>query len=318
MPDPIEFVIASVVSTFTSFVCVLILRYFLPKWAHRFSATTCVGAVTAGLIAGYYLLNFSLPWPPGDSLGRFLLILLPAVVALELSPGLFGRSEKFIWSLRFLLCASAARILLHGSVYLSDEASNHADAWSVLQQAGFMIGSTALLFAVWFSFVRLSKKSEPCSIVFSFAMAIQCAGLATMLAGYIKGGTAAIPFAGTLAGTAIAVIMKKSRRLEFDREKLDGVIGLGVISLFSLLTVGRFFGNISSWCAIFIFLAPLGCFVTNLSFVKNLHSWQIIVLRLILVSMPLAAIQYLAKQEFDQKMGPLLMTVSRADAISVF
>ena len=89
-------------------------------------------------------------------------------------------------------------------MYLGDVGSGNADAWTLAQTIAILGGGFAGLITVWSLLCRLSERSAAGSITLSLAMAILCTGLATMMAGYIKGGAAAIPLAAALVGITLA------------------------------------------------------------------------------------------------------------------
>jgi hypothetical protein len=212
------------------------------------------------------------------------------------------------------LYASVGRILLHDSVYLGDVGSN-PDAWTFAQTLTAFGGSFAGLTAVCSLLCRLSERSSAGSITVSLAMAIQCTGLATMMAGYIKGGAAAIPLTAALAGTTLASALLLNGFGDSDRRYLQGTIGVGVMGLFSLLCIGHYFGQLTSLRVIVLFLTPLLCWISELPGLRSRPAWQKSGVRLIAVTIALSAALFFAKQDFDRKMAPLLMSVRAPETI---
>ena len=90
------------------------------------------------------------------------------------------------------------------------------------------------------------------------------------------------------------------------RTSPSALIGIGVVGLFGVLFIGRFFGRLSTGCTVVILLAPLLCWVSETPLLRHRKPWFIGSVRLLLVAIPLAAVLALAKLEFDQKMAPLL------------
>jgi hypothetical protein len=137
-----------------------------------------------------------------------------------------------------------------------------------------------------------------------------------MLAGYIKGGAAAIPFVATLLAVTIALrVVTKTATSRVKIEKPDhylaaGIVGIGVVSLFGLLFVGHFFGDISQTPAITMLFAPLLCWVTEIPPLRNRRPWFVASCRLALVAIPLIIIIIAAKRDFDREMSPLLENMS--------
>ncbi len=102
-----------------------------------------------------------------------------------------------------------------------------------------------------------------------------------MLAGYIAGGAAAWPLVAALAGTSVAA-SRIARPLAS-----EGAIGIGVVGLFGLLFIGRFFGALTTERALVLFFAPLLCWVTELPLLRHRKPWLVGLLRLVLVALPL-------------------------------
>ena len=73
---------------------------------------------------------------------------------------------------------------------------------------------------------------------------------------------------------------------------------MGVLSVFSILILGRFFGELSTGRAVVIFLAPVLCWATELPAIRNRKPWLIAAVRLALVAIPLAAVLFLAQRDF--------------------
>lgn len=327
MPDPISYLKASIAAVVASAMIVLAFRLVMRKSVHSIAAVICVLAVGGGVVAGYAVLQFSWTWPPANALNRFLMIVLPATVVVELLAAVIGRREavgtriltnsatkkygsRYALVFRLALCASVGRILLHDSVYLGGVGNGNPDAWTFVQTLAVFGVSFAGLIAVWSLLCRLSERSAPGSITVSLAMAIQCTGLATMMAGYIKGGAAAIPLMAALAGTTLASPMLAKSFGGSDNRCVPGTIGIGVIGLFSLLCIGHYFGQLTGLRAIVLFLTPLLCWMSEVPGLRSRPPWQKSSMRLIAVTIVLAAVLFVAKRDFDRKMAPLLVSVS--------
>ena len=321
MPDPISYLKASVAAVFASAMIVLVLRLVLRNSVHSIAAVIGVLAVGAGAVTGYGVLQFSWTWPPANALNRFLMIVLPSTFVVELLAAVFGRAStriltnsatkgsgsRYALGLRLTLYASVGRILLHDSVYLDDVGSGNPDAWTFAQALAVFGGSFAGLIAAWSLLCRLSERAAAGSITVSLALVIQCTGLATMMAGYIKGGAAAIPLAAALAGTTLAFPLLANCFGGLDQKHLQGVIGIGVIGLFSLLCIGHYFGQLTGLRAIVLLLTPLLCWISEIPGLRSRPDWQKSGVRLTAVTMMLSAVLFFAKQDFDRKMAPLLV-----------
>lgn len=354
MPDPITYLKASIAAVFASAMIVLAFRLARRKSRHSVAAVISVLAVGVGIVTGYGVLQFLWTCPPVNALNRFLMIVLPATLAVELLAAISGRARLLpsrdqqlgrslalpsgnahgehvsvriltnsatkgsgslcALGLRLALYASVGRILLHDSVYLGGGSGN-PDAWTFAQTLCLFGGGFAGLITVWSLLCRLSERPAAGSITLSLAMTILCTGLATMMAGYIKGGAAAIPLAAALAGTSLASPLLAQ---DFDvkvETYLRATIGIGVIGLFSLLCIGHYFGQLTGPCAIVLFLTPLLCWISELPGLRSRPAWQKSGVRFVAVTIVLSAVVSFAKQDFDRKMAPLLVGSSSPDHI---
>src|SRR5438270_569729 len=80
---------------------------------------------------------------------------------------------------------------------------------------------------------------------------------------------AALPLAAALAGVALAAVPLAAR------PGMEGALGIGVIGLFGLLFVGRFFGGLSTARALAVFFAPLLCWVSEIPQLRGRKPWLI-------------------------------------------
>jgi len=307
MPEPLLYMkamgVAGIASTAFVLAICLLRRSVNTNWLN----TACVVGIGVGLTIGYALLSLNLSWPPTSGLDRLLTIVVPVTLGIELIVG-FGRVPRAVaWVLRVGLSLAIPRILLHNSVYLSG-----AGDWTLWQTSITIVGSGVLLALVWSLLCCLSQRSGGISIPFAICLAIQCAGISVMLAGYIKGGAAAIPLVAALMGASLAVrAFTKYASGPVDvhsPEKfvVPAIVSVGVVGLFSLLFIGRFFGEISTVPVLAILTTPLLCWLSEISQVRNRKPWFVAAFRLILVAIPLVVVLVAAKQEFDREMAPLL------------
>ena len=296
MPDPKLYLLAMASSVIASLLLVLVtLAVARPASATRLNIASILG-IGFGLVVGYNVLSLRLAWPPANGLARLLLIIVPSAIGVELIAGFPYIPRSVAWLMRICLAAAAPRILLHGSVYLNGPGSD-LDRW---QSAAQLVLCSILLIGVWRLLTLLSVRSPGISIPLALAMTAQSAGLTIMMAGYIKGGAATIPLAAALVGTTVATELMRMRT------RLLGTIGIGVVGLFGILFIGRFFGRLSTVCALTLLLAPLLLWVTEMPMLRHRKSWLVGSLRLLLVAIPLAVVLVLAKQDFDREMAPLL------------
>jgi hypothetical protein len=306
MPEPLLYCQAMSAAAVASAATVLL------GWAVRrdpgwtWLNIACGLAMGLGLAAGFRVLSWQLAWPPASGLDRMLTIVIPAAIGIELIAGFHSVPRPIAWLLRIGLAAAIPRILLHGSVYL-----NGADDWNWWQISAAMAFCSATLLGVWSLLVCLSRRSNGgVSVSFALCLSIQSAGAAVIMAGYIKGGAAALPLVAAAAATTIAatLVARQGRKpANFDYAP---VLGIGAVGLFGVLFIGRFFGRLSTTCALIMLLAPLLCWVTEAGPLKNRHPWLVGSLRLAFVAIPLVVVLALAKREFDREMSPLLGNAS--------
>ncbi len=331
MPDPFEYLKAVLAAIVASTTILLVFRVLSRNRGRVMSETANVVAMACGVLAGYFTLNFSWPWPPANALDRFLTIVLPAILIIELiaaingdcsatdstasdphNRGLASRSiHVSFWMTRCFLCCGIGRILMHGSIYLDASNRSTREVWLIHNMSGILLFSSLLLMVMWFALMQLAARGVSNGIVLSLSLSLICAGCTTMMAGYIKGGAAALPFATVLMVSASVSKFLISKRFDSDEHFNRCVIGraaigIGLVSLVSLVWIGRFFGQLTSAEAIVIFLAPSLCWVTEMPLLRNRTSTVKFAIRLVAVIVPLAILLANAKREFDEKMGPLL------------
>ena len=301
MPEPLLYLKAMGAAAIVSAVFVLAMVVRRPASSARLNSA-CVLGIGLGLVVGYGVLPLRLAWPPVSGLDRLLTIVVPAALGIELIAGFQRVPQRVSWFLRLSLATTIPRILLHGSVYLS----GFGNDWTRGQLVTALALSGAVLVAVWALLFWLSRRSPGVSIPLALGLAIQCAGLTVMMAGYIKGGAAAFPFAATLAATTIGagwLMQRSGANPKFDA---PAILGIGVVGLFGVLFIGRFFGRLSTGGALVMLLAPLLCWATETPRLRHRQPWLVGSLRLVLVAIPLVVVLAVAKRDFDREMAPLL------------
>lgn len=299
MPEPSLYLQAMGAAGIVSAMCVLALAGVRrPASAARLNSASVLG-IGFGLVVGYHLLSWRWAWPPVHGLDRLLRIVIPTVLGIELIAGFECIPRWVAWCLRLGLAATTPGILLHGSVYLSGSGSD----WTLWQVGTGLAVCSALLAGLWGLLGWLLERSPGVSIPLALALSIWCAGLTVMMAGYIKGGAAAFPMAATLVATALGA------RLTAQRSSVPAILGIGMVGLFGLLFVGRFFGRLSTASALTILIAPLLCWATEAPLLRHRKPWLVGSLRLVLVAIPLVVVLAVAKRNFDRDMAPLLGNV---------
>lgn len=304
MPEPLLFLKAMGAAAIASAICILAMARVRPGVGTTWLDSACVLGLALGLASGYGVLGFRWTWPPVNGLDRLLTLVVPATLGIELLAGFPGPPRNVAWLLRIGLAAATPRVLLHDSVYLGG--TEHS--WTTWQ-AGLVLAACGLLLAAaWMLLAWLGQRSGGVSIPISLGMAAQCTGVTVMMAGYLKGGSATFPLVGAVASSAIAGWLVTRRYGTLEPFRSTALIGVGVVGLFGLLFIGRFFGRLSTEHALAMLVAPLLCWATELPPLRRLKPWFLASLRLLLVAIPLLIVLVLAKRGFDQNMAPLLRT----------
>ncbi len=263
---------------------VVMLALGLP-WRSPSPARVALGwslGVSLGLFAGCWLHPDLRPdWPPREDLDRFLLILLPATLVVEALAAWPRVPNWTAWLLRLVIAFAAARLLLHGSVYLEDSGE-----WTGVERWSWLAGLGGSLFAVWGLLALLDWRRPGPSLPLALAVVCAASGVAVMLSGYATGGQLGLPLAAALVGAVLASLLLARPA------GLNVAPGVGVVGLFSLLVIGRFFGELTTTRAVLLFFAPLVCWLPELP-------WRRGPVRVALVAFLTGLVVFLAQQRFD-------------------
>ncbi len=241
----------------------------------------------AAFYVGCRLLGLWPHWPPREDQDRLLLVLLPAVLAIELAASFPRLPRRLVWVPRAAVAGAAAPVLLYQTTYLADLAGPGTREWTGAQ-AGLILGGLALaLAAVWAALAVLVGRSPGRSV--PLALALTCAGAAAtvMLSGYATGGQLGLPLAAALAGAALA-----------RRQAAPGLLGFGTVGLFAVLLIGRFFGQLTTAHAALLGLAPLLAWLPELPYARALPSRLRGLARVAVVLLPLALALTQARARF--------------------
>lgn len=293
----------------------LILLLFGWPWRAPRTRKTAVGGVLSigvGFLAGCWYLGLRPSWPPLENEDRFLLILFPAVVAVELvaallqpevrspeSDAISGSRLRLLdlrvwlpWLLRLIVAATAARILLHNTSYIADLSGPGTRQWTVEQTWQILGTLAAALAGVWILLAWLSHREPGRAVPFTVAVACVGTAVALMLSGYASGGPLAMPLAGAVVGTLMASLVMRGN------VPLDGMLGLSVVGLFGVLVMGRFFAELTWTSAALLFFAPLVCWLAELPPVRLLKPRLRPLAGIALAAAPVLIALALAQQKF--------------------
>ena len=294
MPDPLLYLHAFVVVACVSVLTVLALGWRSRSPSQLLVSGICVAGVAIGQVPGCFWLRLPIGWPPASALDRYLIILLPAAMVVELLAAFPTLSPWVAWALRSLLAASMAPVLLYRSVYL--------DEWTAWQATMAIAVCDALAVVVWLLLTRLAERSPGISLPLALALTIQGASVAIMLAGYIRGGAAAMVPAAALLGASLACTLVAKQ------VPLTALVGFGVVSLCSLLFIGVFFGRLPIASALALLAAPLLCWLTEIGSGCQRSPLVVGVIRLTIVATVVMIVLLIAQRKFEREFRPLLLT----------
>ncbi len=250
------------------------------------NAAVAVLALLSALYVGLWILDLLPHFQPREALDRLLLIVVPATTVAEL---IAAASERIGWIARGAVAASAAPVLLWGSVYTTNLSGPNSRVWSPAMIWAILMMLAVLLMAAWILTNRLSQRGGDRLSLVCLAGTALGAALTIMLSGYATGGQLAVPLAAGLAGVVIGSVMRKSS------EPDASVAGIGVVTIFGLLVVGRLFASLTNLNAALLFAAPLFSWAAEV--VRSRPRLRTS-LRLGLVALPVVVALVLAQQKF--------------------
>jgi hypothetical protein len=266
---------------------VILLTLALPWKAPRskFVATGGALGVGIGFFIGSLVVGLDLHRLPGEATDRLFIILLPAAIAAEIIAALVSQRRWLACIPRAIVALPAGWILLHGSVYLTS-------SWSPREKWLYLGSMAGGLLVSWLLLDRLVARSPSRTIPLALALTTAAAGITIMLSGYSTGGQLGVPLTGGLAALAISTLLI-SGPIE-----CRGAIGVGIVMLFGLLALGRFFGDLTTLHAVLLFVAPLLAWTSELLIIKKLRSWQRGAIQLLVVAALLSIVVIRAQRQF--------------------
>lgn len=297
MPDPRLF--AQGISVAGSVAVAFLIALSLPWREPTRAGVAFVARIGVGLafVLGCAAMSVQPHWPPREDLDRFLLLLVPAVVVVETIAPLLPPYAA--WGLRVLLAAAAGPVLLYDTIYLAELAGPGSRAWSATQIVLILGGLAAALLLVWTALILLARRPAGRTVPLGLALACGGAGAAVMLSGYFTGGQIGVPLAAALAYFGLAVLVVQ------EMSDVDAAVAVGVLGLFALLVIGRFFGTLSTMHVVLLFAAPLLGWLPELIDAHWMRPWMRSVMQVALVAIPVVFVVGEARQKFavDSKPG---------------
>ena len=270
------------------------------------AAVAVIVAFVWGVVAGLCLLRALPSLPPTTGLDRYLVILLPVALAIEVEAAANWIGGFWLTAERGCVALLAVPVLLHGSVWLEGGTP-----------AVVILAAALFLWASWEGITGDVRSSGDRVVAVVTVGALVVAGLSIAMAGWLKGGLVALPLAGALAGALLAdwgggPTWRRSGCGEvWGTPGLPGLTAVGLVALFGLVVVGRCFGRLGSAAALLILLAPLlavlplgiGRMLPDSAGQRLLRSARY---RILLALVPLVIVVIVAKADFDTRLGRLV------------
>jgi hypothetical protein len=294
MPDYTLMVAALLVSAVTAALTLL-----AAAWLLRLQIGWVLG-FGAGIYAGCAVLGMVPHWPIPEDRDRFLAILLPLTLAVEITTVAAKKPRWLAPSLRLILAGAAAPVLLYNSVYLVDLSGPHSAEWPPLLAFVILLGLAAALFTLWELLARLQARAVDRPAAAALTLTTLAAGATVMLSGYYHGGLIAMPLAGAGVGVTLASFAAPRNWMITSYQP-----GVGVIGLFTVLMIGRFFGDLPTYLALCLWLAPLLAWVPEGPGLRRLRPSLRGAMRLVLVAVPLVLVVVKALARFHEAAGGL-------------
>ncbi|MHB1559563.1 MAG: hypothetical protein ACYC61_19115, partial [Isosphaeraceae bacterium] len=297
MPDPI--VMAKAVATAAIAALAVMIAAAWRARRHQSEGETPEGAgwvfaLGLGYSLGCWVLDFRPDWRMREDLDRLLGLVMPAAILVEGLGAIPSVPRRLVWGLRLAVAGLGARVLLHGTVYLTGPDDM---AWTTTQ-AGLNLGAIAAAeAAVWIALVNVVRRAAGVSVLLALAMALGTAGLTVMLSSYVSGGQAALPMAAALGGAAIVAMARPATA------QAEAPIGLAVVALASVLVLGGFFGTLRLDHAAILGLSPLLVGVPLLPGLRRLPPWARGLVGVVLVAVAASGIVADAARRFAAAQG---------------
>jgi hypothetical protein len=295
MPDPINILTAMGVAFAVSAILLGAIGWLSgtrgPAWVN---AGWVVG-LGAGFLLGCWVLGNRPHWPLREDQDRFFVLVFPAVMLVELLAVSQKTPRWIVIPLRAAVVIGTAPVLLLGTSYLSDQGGPGTAEWSTLQACLILGGLAAFLATVW-SLLSLLNPRAP-GVTHALCLAIASAGgaIVVMLSGYASGGQNGLTLAAAVCGAAVTMAaLRWSHRA-------TRPLGAAIVALYSLLVVGRFFGELGSTDAALLFASPLLGWLPELPGLGRLPRWARNLSRLLLVGILVSAVVFDTARNLSDK-----------------
>lgn len=298
MPDPMMMGKAVVLSGLVALIVMLVSG---APWAAPRARGRSVGwtvGVGAAFYVGCWMLDVRPEWPAREDQDRFLILLMPSVLAVEVVAAMGALPSRFVWLLRVFVAACAAGVLLHNSGYVADLAGPGSRKWSTGVSLTILGGLGLAFVGVWLGLTSLASSLPSRALPVALALANGGAAVTVMLSGYATGGQPGIALAAGLFGATVGSCFIASG------EKSESVVGVGLAGLFAVLVSGHYFGELRALHGVVLFMAPL---LSAIAAWPRIRAWRPAArctLQVTLVGIPIVIVLYQAMQAFQQDYTP--------------
>jgi len=273
-----------------------VLAWFAGRWP-RIASAGAVVAVACGFGLGAWLLRARPSWPPGDVVGRWLLVVVPSAALVEVLAAA-GTGRLWPWMFRGVIAALLAPALLDGTVYVSDAAGAGSRQWSVARIAATYGVVAVCLIGTWFAVAAAAGRSSGRIVTLAVGLIVAAAGIAVAISGYATGGTLGIPLAAALIGAGMASFFLD------DSGWLCNATGFGVVGLFAQVLVGHWFGSLSLLATGLLLASPLALGALRLPLIDRRGGWVKGLAAITVTGIPVACAMMAALGTFADDVNP--------------
>jgi hypothetical protein len=183
-------------------------------------------------------------WPMREDQDRFLGLVWPAAVFAECLAVYLPTAVA--WCLRALLAMAIGPVLLLGTTYLTGE-----HRWTTAVACAWFGGMGALLMLTWAGATWAAGRLPQQILLWGLVLVNTGTGVVVMISGYATGGPMGLILAACLFATMLMSLLRRGE------PELHGVIGLGIVGVFSVLVTGHFISSLSLPHALLLWLAVL-------------------------------------------------------------
>ncbi len=299
MPDPATILLAQSAAFMIALVTVGAAgRVSVRHEGRDWRSVGWIVSLVAASIAGMYLLGLPPEWPPVQDRDRLFLVVLPAGAIAELVCALFPRRPGVGWLLRIVVAMLAARIVLHGSIYVADVAGPGSRQWNAWQTTGMTMAVGCAVLLVGTTARRGVARWGGGWVVLALAAVAAAAGLTIMLSGYATGGQGALPLAAALIGGWVGARVS-GRPAD---ASLGHAVHLAVLLLWGLLVSARFFAELTTLHLVLLGAAPAAIGAIGWQ-PRRTGRWVPVAVGLAVTLLLCGAVVYQAQQRFAARSG---------------